>query len=79
MYNILSAVKVITLVPFFCFRIQNLTQLKEGYSIGQQALNQSFFITLITAALEVFATLKKNNSVTEKESPLKQLCSLKFK
>lgn len=65
--------------PPLCFRILNLTLLQEGYSFWQQTL--SFFIAPITAALEVFATLRKSNSVTEKESPspLKQLCSLKFK
>lgn len=65
----------------FRFRIQNLTLFQEGYTFQQRALNLSFFITPITAALEVFATLRKSNFVTEEESPspLKQLCSLKFK
>lgn len=62
-------------------RIQNLTLFQEGYTFQRRALNQSVFITPITAALEVFATLRKSHPVTEEESPLplKQLCSLKFK
>lgn len=64
----------------FCFRIQNPTLFQEGYSFWQQALDQCFFISPIIAALEVFATLRKSNSVTEElHLPLKQLCSLKFK
>ena len=63
----------------FYFRIRNPTLLQEGYSFLQQAL--SFDIAPITTALEVVATLRKSNLVTEKESPSppKQLCSLKFK
>lgn len=62
-------------------RILNLTLLREGYTFWTEALNQFFLNQPITAALEVFATLIKRNSVSEKESPspLKQLCSLKFK
>lgn len=65
--------------PFFYFRIRNPTLLQEGYSFSQQAL--SFDIAPITTVLEVVATLRKSNLVTEKESPSppKQLCSLKFK
>jgi len=46
--------------------IKNLTLSKEGYQFQQQALNPSLVNTLITAALEVFATLGKIHPLSEK-------------
>ena len=65
-YGTTGRLRVIILFSSFRFRIKNLTLSKEGYQFQQQALNPSLVNTLITAALEVFATLGKIHPLSEK-------------